>query len=569
MPKNIKKHPLKPVFIALLLFFAGAFAGEGSDFSSPASFRNPENLFLKNARTRVEPIGIGKILGMAVMEDHVFLLVGGFNGITDVIFKINQDTGRIKSIWGIGRVGARCIASDGRNLWVISESRKNFLRKFNLAGKAAAIIESRSSLSGRISGLAYSRGGLVFSVRSGGESKIYSCNLANKSFRILSSMKGSVRSIAGYSGNLAMFLDYPGQEPMRRLVIYDPERGIVKKMLFINSAAHCMASESGQLYALRRRKKGAMIYPLAVLEKENIIAADPLRRRVHVRIVLPGREARHGYEVFIPYPVNRDFQSVKNISLKPEPEGLFVDRHENKWAKIKSEKIMNNTVDLEFDLSTVSVAYTLDLKYMFDKKHVPEAVFTENTGETCSLDLSSFIVKSHSSRIKTCPEYIPSLMAIRDYVGTSIKDEELTTDEPKASTFLYKGTGGGYGQSLGFAAISRLFGYPVRAVCAYNYYDDRPAIYKGKTAVWNQFYMPGSGWTDLKITDGSGKKASTKIAGYRLNNVFISYSGGFDVQDFEDSFADGPYPVVCRKSGSGKAENVRDAQITVTSSGVR
>jgi hypothetical protein len=483
----------------------------------------------------------GKIMDMAVHDRYAYLLVQNFNLITDAIFKIDRRTSRIKFIWGIGRHNARAIACDGANLWVLSRSKKYFLRKLTVTGRKVSWIGIKTIPEGDIRGLAVMGGRFAFASVKGPMSEIYLFSGKAPVPKRVYSAPGKITSLAYFKGRLHAACSIFATYADHWLLIMSPGGKLIKRMHFTNVPVTGLARNSRNLFLLTVDKWGYRIHPFSVLDKNNAIVSNPLLRRM--KIVFPvsnGTKVPGNADLWIAYPMNRAFQNVRNISISPRPVSIVTDKFGNRWAHLVWKGMTGDSrAVMKFDVLNASVAYTLDTTMPYASEKFPDAVKTHFLSETYSFDVSNYIIKSHSSRILLDGSGVANLLAIRNYVNRAISSTGPARKWGKASQYLYKGTGRSYGHTLSFAALSRFLGIPARAVGAVNLKLAGKEGGQEKGRTWNQVYFPGTGWIDIDSdSDDSESGGSThKYFAYRSNRYFITFVGDFDQKDYKKIFA--------------------------------
>ena len=156
--------------------------------------------------TRIAPVK-GDLADVAVHGEYLYALVKNFNLVSDAIFTIKKKTGKIESIWGIGRLGAEAITCDDRFIWIISRSEKYFIRKLTLSGKTAGETGIRSLPEGEIRGLARAGDLLFFAVRRDEGSGLFLFNPSNRRLKKIGSYRGMIGGVAAYRGGIIAYLN--------------------------------------------------------------------------------------------------------------------------------------------------------------------------------------------------------------------------------------------------------------------------------------------------------------------------------------------------------------------------
>lgn len=501
------------------------------------------------ATIRISPV-TGDIRDIAFHGDFVYLLVKNFNLITDAIFTIRKGSGRIESIWGIGRQEAEGITCDGQFLWVISRSEKYFIRKLNLSGRGSGDIAVRSLPEGDIRGLACAGDSMVFYTRSGDESTLYLFNRQSRVLKKLGSYRGTICGVAFYDGLIVAQVDEFDTYSNHWLLVMNPAGEVKKKLSFVNTETAAMNSDGKRLYLLEKRPAGAgaLVSPVVVLLEGNMVLAAPRVQKVEMTFpVNGGNQNLYNVDLWLPYPINRRFQNIRNVAIEPQPRDVTADRFGNRWARVRWDRISGNVrAVMKFDIITAAVAYTIERDRAFGPGDIPEEVRKSSLGETGVFDISNYVVKSHSSRISTEGSGLARILAIRDYVNGAIRFSGYGDRWAKASDYLFRGRGDAYGQTVGFAALSRYLGIPARAAGGLllgGAPGEREADYN---MTWNQVYLPGSGWIDIGIGRDYGH--SHEYFACRPNRYFITLEGDFDTIDYTNVFTETEWSRACRWS---------------------
>lgn len=484
---------------------------------------------------RIAPVK-GELRDIALHGSNIYLLVKNFNLIADAIFVIRKETGKIKSIWGIGRHDAEAMTCDGGSLWIVSRSEKYFLRKITFSGKAAGDIGIRSLPEGSINGLASAGGSFVFSARAGEKSNLYSFDGKGGTMKRIGSFHGMVNALTCFGGRVILHVEEAGPYSNQWLMIMNPDGSITKKMSFINATVASLSCQGDLVYVLDRRSNGSAVFSVAVLEDANLVLADPRIQRVSITIPLASANT-HPYsaDLWVPYPLNRSFQNVRRISIDPKPREITDDSFGNRWARVRWDRITGNArAVLTFDIITCAVSYTVDPGYVFNEADLPNEVREYSRKETSAFDISHYVVKSHSTRIDTNGTYLARILSIRDYISGAIRYSAYDDRWGRASDYLFRGRGDAYGQTVSFAAISRVLGVPARAAGGFVLEGPGREQGGGNAMTWDQVFVPGTGWIDIGI--GRDYDHTRESFAYRPNRYFLSFEGDFDTSDYSDVF---------------------------------
>ncbi len=510
----------------------------------------------KVAPIRIAPVN-GELRGIAVQGDHLYLLVKNFNLIIDAVFRIRRSNGKIESIWGIGRHDAEAIASDGENLWIASRSEKYFLRKLTFAGRGAGERAVTILPEGSISGLACAGDSIFFSLQYGDGSSIYRFSKGKGSMEKIGSYGGAIHGLALSGGMLVAHVEEFDRYANGWLLVVCPAAGKVKKRLsYAKVAPAAMTGDGELLYALESRKTGSVVYTAVARMDRNVVMADPRVQRVTLTFPVAGKN-HHAYnaDLWIPYPINRPLQNVRQVTIEPRPVEIVNDRYGNRWARVHWSGVKGKvSARLGFDIITSAAAVTVEPGYHYNDEDVPADVRSSTKGETYACDISSYIIKSHSTRIDGEGAYLDRILAVRDYVNGAVRFSAYVDRWGKASEYLFRGRGDAYGRTLGFAALSRYLGIPSRAAGALRL--ESRAAGTDTSATWNQVYMPGAGWIDIGIGRDYGN-ARERFAG-RPNRYFVTFEGDFDKKDYSEVFVETEWSGVCRWSS---VDEVRKADV--------
>ncbi|OHD69029.1 MAG: hypothetical protein A2W19_17395 [Spirochaetes bacterium RBG_16_49_21] len=507
---------------------------------------------------RIPPIK-GILKNFTLQGENLYLLVQNFNLIADAIFVIRRDTGRIQAIWGIGRLNAEAIAADAQSIWILSESKKYFLRRLSPAGKGIEDIGINSLPEGKIRGLAFAGGNFIFTVHSAAGTDICMINPAARLPSRLYSFRGAIPAIAFFRGNLIACLEDFGTDASRWLLVISLKSGLKNKVRFVDAEPLGFAASDRSIYMMEKLEKGARAYPLAVLPDKNLVITDPIIRRLEITFpLISGNSNPYDADLWIPYPMNRRFQNVRKIAIDPRPHEVVPDRYGNRWAHITWRGASGSVKALlKFDMLSCAAAYTLDTVDTAEMKDIPEKILNDSLQETGNFDTSSYIIRSHSTRIAANGTYLDRILAVRDYINKAVSYSGRNPRWPRASEYLFRGRGDSYGCTVSFAALSRFLGVPARA--AGGLLLDRSAHNQAEECTaWNQVYFPGRGWID--VIPGQYRQDIIDSPGCRSNRYFITFEGDFDTVDYTSVFTGTEWLGVCRWSG---VDTKRKADIVI------
>jgi transglutaminase-like putative cysteine protease len=490
----------------------------------------------------------GILRDIAIQGENLYLLVRNFNLITDAIFVMSRDTGTIRAIWGIGRLSAEAIASDSRSIWILSGSKKYFLRRLSPQGVGVEDVSVRSLPEGEVNGLAFARGTFVFTVRSKQGTDIYALNPGTGTLARLFSCSGIIPAITFFRGSLIALQQDFDTYASRWLLTINLKTGLKNKMNFIDAEPLGFAATKKRIYMMERCGRGACVYPVIVLPSKGLILANPVVRRLEITFPLIRRSPDpFDADLWIPYPMNRRFQNVRRIEIEPDPRETVTDKYGNRWAHVSWHRARGDVrAVLRFDMLTCAAAYTLNRGYRAVSEDIPGEIRRDFLQETLHFDTSNYVVKSHSTRIQADGPYVERILAVRSYVDKAVYCFGNEPRWSKASDCLFKGRGDAYSKTLGFVALSRFLGIPARA--AGGILVDRSAHEPGEEgAVWDQVYFPGAGWID--IYSGVGPVPGSFAC--RSNRFFITFEGDFDKVDYAGVFTGTDWRVAYKWSNAG------------------
>lgn len=499
--------------------------------------------------TRIAPVK-GDIADVAVRGEKLYVLVKNFNLVSDAIFTIRKQTGRIETIWGIGRLGAEAIACDDRFIWILSRSERYFIRKLTMAGKSAGAIGISSFPEGSFRGLSVSGGVLSFAVRRGNGSGLFIFDPKTRGLKEIGSYRGEIGGVASHQGFVLAYLNEFDAYSDHWLLAFDNSGELKRKMRFVDAVPDALTGDGKDLYCMIQGKDGATVFPVAVLMDRSLVLAAPTVRTITMTIPVTGTGSIPcSVDLWVPYPIHRRFQNVRRVSLDPKPAEITDDRFGNRWARVRFERVTGSVrAILTFDVITAAVAYTLEQGADLSTDDLaPESAFL---GETSAFDISHFIIKSHSTRIDGNGSCLSRVLAIRDYVNETIRFTAYCDRWMKASDYLFRGRGDAYGQTLGFAALSRFMGIPARAAGGLIIDASTEEGERDPVATWNQVYMPGPGWVDIGIGRDYGEARDVvagKPAGY-----CVMFEGDFDCSDYRNAFAEAGWTLAYRLTCSEK-----------------
>lgn len=506
---------------------------------------------------------LGEIADFAVKGNYIYLLVRNFNLITDAIFTIRKDNGKIEAIWGIGRHDARAITCDGEYIWIASRSEKYFFRKLTLSGRRSGDVGLKKIPEGEMRGLAATPDYLAFSMRNGEESALYLFNRHTWTVSKMASYRGMLGDLAYHQGMLAAYCNEFDSYGSHWLLLIDPPRGVVKKMRFVDSEPAAIASDGIHAFKMELCDGRIRFRPFAVLAGRNLVVADPVIRQATITFPLCGQNGNpYAADLWVPYPKNRLFQNVRRVSLVPKEREIVTDRFGNRWARVRWERATGNvSAVLTFDIMTVAASYTIDRDYRLKGDDIPAEVRAASLVETSAFDFSNNIIKTCSSQIGAEHTYLDKLLALRNYVNDTIRFTIYDDRWPRASDYFTRGRGDAFGQTVGFAALSRSLGVPARA--AGGILLDDGAKQEGGRDTWNQVYLPSAGWIDVGIGRDYGHERE-QFAG-RHNRYFVTFEGDFDTRDYSRVFAEKEWSRVLRWSSPDKkrAADVVPGPVTV------
>jgi len=493
---------------------------------------------------QVAPVANGLIVSLAIRGDSAYVLAQRPPPASDVILKVSRKTGKTEAVWPIAGNGAAAICFDGDALWVLSRSRSRFLRKLSTTGDVVRTIRLRSGVRGTLHGLAVVGDAVFFSLNAGGKSAVYKyLPLFSKSEKLFS-VDERVYSLVVRDKKLYAYQRRFDTYAEHWLYVFDLGTRKLKKLRFLNTTARGLATDGRTMYVLGRRGNGGVISPVAVLEKEKTIVGKPVGRRVSLAFPFTSaNQSPYTLDLWIPYPMDRAFQSVANIAIVPKPRGVTADKFGNRWAHVHWNTVTGDRkAILTFDLVTACAAYTLDKAYVFKAADVPERILSSCTSETYCFDYSHPVPKAAVRKITGSPTLVSHVLAVRDYVNDALEVKGPSGWGQKASVYLSGGEGRCYGHTLVFAALARGRGIPTTAVGGISLAGKDPEGKPTRAAsahTWNRVYMPGTGWVDVdsQLDDGKKGRHGYGYVGFRSNEYFVTFVGDYDRTDYKDVFA--------------------------------
>jgi len=481
---------------------------------------------------RSGPVTDGYAMGFAKAGQYGYLLVQGRHGKADTVRKIHMESGNEEATWEIGKNGAAAMTFDGSSLWVMSRNRAAFLRQVSLDGDVARTVPMDDGVPGKYYGLAHGRGRFYFSSQHEGKSRVYEMGAEGGVCRERYSFPEKIYSLAWQKGCLYAFQTAFDTYANHWLIIMDLQKRTSRKMRFLTAHPWALAGEDGRFYAMVRDKNRAVVYPFVVLPKSKLILGNPMTRRVTMTYrFVNGNRNPYTCDLWAAYPIDRDFQNVANIAVKPQPAEVVKDMFGNPWMRIHWEReTAGHEATISFDVTNVAAACTLDKKRLLKRPSFPKAIRAAWTRETYSFDYSAPAVTAALKGVRKEKHCLSQILAIRNCVNDALTVVGPSGPESKASLFLAKGEGRCYAHTLCFAALARAHGIPARAIGGTHFETRRSETEIANEHTWNQVYVPRTGWVDIDtVTDDAkdGKHRFNAI-GYRPNRFFITFVGDYD-----------------------------------------
>ncbi len=501
----------------------------------------------------------GDIRDIAVKGRYVFLLIKRFNKVLDVLFVYDKTTGKLIRIWGIGRFNSFAMASTEGGVWIATRSSSHFLRKISTYGKWVHTVPSGALPEGDLRGLGIHKGAFIFASYKGGISTFYRFTPETRRFSRMFQIHGEIQSITVKDNRLYAYRNEFFNYASHWVYVYDLVSGKHRIMRFINEPATGMDRDDGNIYCLNHDSSSIHIFPFRVLEDKGLILANPIRRKITVTYTVANR-SRVPYrgELWLAYPGDDRCQAVENLYVTPRPAKTATDSFGNRWALVRWNSSANRaTVTMGFTATSVSAGQTIDHSYEFKSDDVPPKIMKRNTSETHCYDLSHYVIQSQSTNVVLDGSHLSNIIAIRNYVNNTLREDGPDYGSSKSSFFLYKGYGQVYGHSLSFAALSRVNNIPARSI---------GGIYLARgdsedtvgSHVWNQVYFPGCGWVhvDSHKDDNTVGGHSYDHIGLRSNRYIVTFTGDFDKKDYQAVFAENNwYYEFTWKGHGGRAKN--------------
>lgn len=500
----------------------------------------------------------GEFRDASVIGNRIFLLVKDFNLISDAVFTIRSDNRKIESIWGIGKHDAQTMTSDGSALWIMSKSRRYFLRKLTLDGKPAGDFKCAAIPDGSYRGLAVAGGTIVFAARQSEGSRIYRFTPTTGGLTEIYAAQGGIHAMAFREGFLIAYLNEFDTYAEDWLLVIDPSGALKNKIRFVERMPLSFSSDGKILYMLEQHNSEALILPIAIVNTGSVLA-DPRLNRVELTYNVAGRAGRRfSCTLWMPYPMNRRYQNVRRISISPQPQEIAVDRYGNRWAAVQWEHASGAVkAVLTFDVLTAARADTVNRGIRLNEAEVPAAIRETACRETEAFNLSHYVVKSHATRLITEGTWLSRVLAIRDYVNAAVQYSNCDERWGKASDYLYKGRGDDYGHAVSFIALARRMGVHARAAGGIMLDRDRREFAPLDGESWSQVYLPGTGWIDLGFTKGDGDVRRRFSS--RPSCCVVLFEGDFDRCDYADVFSEKGWLGVLRSSVG--TDGVPDAEL--------
>ena len=518
-----------------------------------------KDLFHGNYRSIKLPSVKGEFRDASVIGNKIFLLVKNFNLISDAIFTIRSDNGKIQSIWGIGKHDAQSMACDGSLLWILSKSNRYFLRKLTLDGKPAGDVTCLVLPEGTYRGLTIAGGSMFFVACQSDGSRIYRFNPSTCGIAEIYASHGGIHAMAFREGFIIAYLREFDTYAEDWLLVLDANGALKNKIRFVERMPLSFSSDGRRLYMLEQHNSEARLLPIAIVNNTGSVLADPRLNRVEITYNVTGRAGRRfSGTLWMPYPMNRQYQNVRRVSISPQPREITVDRYGNRWAAVQWEHA-SGTVKavLTFDVLTAARAETIRRGIALNEAEVPDTIRETSCRETEAFNLSHYVVKSHATRLIPEGPWLSRVLAIRDYVNAAVRHSYFDDRWGKASDYLYKGRGDDYGHTVAFIALARRMGMPARAVGGIMLDRERREFSPLDGESWSQVYLPGTGWIDLGFPRGDGDVRMRFSS--RPSRCVVLFEGDFDRCDYANVFAEKGWLGVLRSSIG--ADGVPDAEL--------
>jgi len=319
------------------------------------------------------------------------------------------------------------------------------------------------------------------------------------------------------------------------VVDFNPQR--YKILRFINDDALGLASSGKNLYFLSRENSMMGVHPFAINKGDTSVLARPVKKKLtfsfHVKNTAMNKNKA---SLWIPCPLQNEYQNIKDLHCDPEPNDVVSDRYGNKWAHYNGDRIKNLIV-MKFEITGGEVGYTINKHSHYNAHSIPAAVLGNYTGKTSTFDIDSPEISSIPNVFPREYLFLSRLLGVRNYVIKALAADDEVSDCNSASCYMKRGKGSDRGIAVAFAAVARLYGLPTRVIGGY-FIPEGGGTNKAVGRSWNQVYVPECGWVDVDPggeTAGFAPKIQSGI-GYRPSSYCVMFQGNLETPDYRDAY---------------------------------
>jgi hypothetical protein len=191
-------------------------------------------------------------------------------------------------------------------------------------------------------------------------------------------------------------------------------------------------------------------------------------------------------QLWIPCPLNQEYQNIQNLVIEPNPKEIVADRYGNKWAYHFFDKLNGaQKITIKCDFISTAVAFTMGKYIYYSRSSIPNLYLKNYLNPTKYLDLNSIVIRKADVLFPMDPVYLSKLMNIQDYIIKSISNVKNDNCDT-ASCFMNLGQADDLGHALSFAALSRKCGIPAKNIGAFIIPNTNSKQVVIKEYSWNQ-----------------------------------------------------------------------------------